>query len=106
MSFPVARPDRRLMGRKRHAEPCVVSVYPAEAAPARLLQLDPLGARLQLLKPTETPPARVRIMLAEGLEVFGETIWQIGDVIGIRRSRGPDAAARPATESRIAPLDH
>lgn len=104
MSFPVARPDRRLMDRKRRAEPCVVSVDPAEAAPARLLQLDALGARLKLLKPTGTPPERVRITVAEGVEIFGETIWQIGDVIGVRRRRGPDAAARPATESLIAPL--
>lgn len=94
MSFPVARPDRRLMGRKRRAEPCVVSACATGAAPAQLLQLDPLGARLRLLDPTDPTPTRLRITLAEGRVVFGETIWRMGDVIGVRRSRGPAPASR------------
>jgi hypothetical protein len=84
MSFPVARPDRRLMGRKRRAEPCVVSACATGAAPAQLLQLDP----------TDPTPTRLRITLAEGRVVFGETIWRMGDVIGVRRSRGPAPAPR------------
>lgn len=102
MSFPVARPDRRLMGRKRRAEPCLVSACTTDAAPARLLQLDPLGARLQLLAPTAPTPTRLRITLAEGGEVFGDTIWRIGDVIGVRRSRGFDPASHPAAHTGVA----
>lgn len=89
MSFPVARPDRRLLPRTRCGRTCMVQSGAREPTPARLLQLDPLGARLRLLEP-DAPAARTLwITLDDGGELFGEATWRIGDTIGVRRRPRP-----------------
>ena len=91
MSFPVARPDRRLLIRSRCGQSCVVQSSARVSTPAQLLQLDPLGARLRLLEP-DAPAARdLRIIVDDGVEILGEATWRIGDTIGVRRrGRVPD----------------
>ena len=71
MSFPVTRPDRRILARRRCAEQCVIEYGQGKAAPGVLRQLDLHVARVRLLQ--------------RGDEVFGATAWRIGDVLGVRR---------------------
>ncbi len=101
MSYPVARPDRRLLTRIRSRQFCVVQSGSGDPTPARLLQLDPLGARLRLLAPDAGPTQALRITLACGGELFGETTWRIGDTIGVRRrARAPE---RPRDAADLEP---
>ena len=101
MSFPVARPDRRLLTRNRREQSCVVQSGAQAPTPAKLLQLDALGARLKLMEP-DAPTARdLRILLDGGVEVFGQATWRIGDTIGVNRARSRDlSAASPPLDGR------
>jgi hypothetical protein len=101
MSFPVARPDRRLLPRLRCGQLCLVQSGALGPTPARLLQLDPLGARLRLLAPHVTAARELRITLDGGGELFGDATWRIGDTIGVRRrARTPE---RPRDAAGLEP---
>jgi hypothetical protein len=94
MSFPVARPDRRILARRRCAEPCVIEYGQGETAPGVLRQLDPHGARVRLLQHNAAPCGDVRILTQTGDEVFGATAWRIGDVVGVRRHARSEARSK------------
>lgn len=85
MSFPVARPDRRLLSRRRWTESCLVEFGAGETTAGVLAQLDPLGARVRILGPGALPSGDVRIVMEGGDEVFGRTAWRLGSVLGVRR---------------------
>ena len=85
MSFPVAVPDRRILARTRCAVPCIVYFGPDDWTAGSLLQLDLHGARLRLDQPRGEVNEKVRLVFADGEELFGRTSWRIGTVIGVQR---------------------
>lgn len=85
MSYPIAPPDRRLLDRRRCAEPCVVEFGGGVRAAGVLRQLDIHGARVRLLQRDVQHTGDIRITLESGAEVIGATAWRIGDVVGVRR---------------------
>ena len=69
MSFPVARPDRRILARRRCAEQCVIEYGQGETTPGVLRQLDLHGARVRLLQRGAALSGDVRILTQAGDEV-------------------------------------
>lgn len=98
MSFPVTRPDRRILARRRCAEQCVIEYGQGKAAPGVLRQLDLHGARVRLLQRGAALSGDVRILTQAGDEVFGATAWRIGDVVGVRRHSRSEARIRALGE--------
>lgn len=94
MSFPVARPDRRILARRRCAEQCVIEYGQGETTTGELRQLDLHGARLRLLHRNSALSGDIRILTPAGEEVFGATAWRIGDVVGVRRHSRSEARIR------------
>ena len=94
MSFPVARPDRRILARRRCAEQCVIEYGQGETTPGVLRQIDLHGARVRLLQRGAALSGDVRILTQAGDEVFGATAWCIGDVVGVRRHSRSEARIR------------
>lgn len=102
MSYPVAVPDRRLLTRRACTGRCLVYAGTETGVPAILHQLDGLGARLRLLEPLPRTSQRLRIVLEDGVEVFGAASWRIGDFVGIRRMSSSAARAEPAEQAQAA----
>ena len=98
MSFPVARPDRRILARRRCVEQCVIEYGQGETAPGVLRQLDLHGARVRLLQRGAALSGDLRILTQAGDEVFGATAWRIGDVVGVRRHSRSEARIRALGE--------
>ncbi|WP_287103983.1 hypothetical protein [Brevundimonas sp.] len=98
MSFPVAVPDRRILARTCCAVPCMVYFGPDDWTAGSLLQLDLHGARLRLKQPRGEVNEEVRLVFADGEELFGRTSWRVGAVIGVQRQ------ARNARLTRISAL--
>lgn len=101
MSFPVARPDRRILARRRCAEPCVIAFGEGETAPGVLHQLDRRGARVRLLQRGAAPSGDVRILTKAGDEVFGATAWRLGDLVGVRRHSRSEARLRALGQAEV-----
>ncbi|MGQ2990190.1 MAG: hypothetical protein ACT6RD_02425 [Brevundimonas sp.] len=102
MSYPVAVPDRRLLARRACTRSCVVYFGRDDGVPATLHQLDGLGARLRLRGRRPHTPGRVRIVLDDGVELFGTVSWRIGDFIGVSRTSGGATDANTVEEFQAA----
>ncbi|WP_269514573.1 hypothetical protein [Brevundimonas subvibrioides] len=85
MSFPIGHPNRRIVQRSRFAEPCVVDIGRGHTVQGILRQLDPYGARVRLLQRIGSSIETIAIVTKDGTEIFGTTVWQSEDVVGIQR---------------------
>lgn len=102
MSYPVAVPDRRLLARRTCAQSCVVYFGLGDSVPAILHQLDGLGARLRLLGQPSHTPGRLKIVLEDGDELFGDATWRIGDFVGVSRAPGGAGSADVSERAQAA----
>ena len=94
MSFHFAKPERRILSRRRCAEPCVIEYGKGQTTTGELRQLDSRGARLRLRRQDATLCGDIRILTPAGEEVFGATAWRIGEMVGVSRHSRSEARMR------------